>query len=200
MRGLGMILPQAVDSDYVRFSKIEAYRIPKAYQARWSGGPGRRLSLAIAAPDFLPLRTPWADLTPGARDSNWVFVDWNPTWLLDLMKSAPGGEIVEQSTEFGLQKIKTVSFGRDSKKYEGYRFTVHADGHPHSTINTTLISCGAPSEAVPKSCQHRFLNKGRHFYFRHRPEDVPDWQRMQKRVLDLFASFEVQGAELPMIQ
>jgi hypothetical protein len=196
---LPIVFPRASDSDYVRFSGQEAYRIPKTYQSRWSGGPRRLLRIATAAPDFLPLKTRWADLTPNERDSNWVFVDWNPTWLLSLMKSAPGGEIVEQSTELGLQKSKTVSHGRDSKKYESYRYVVYAGGQPNG-INTTLISCSPPSEAFPKSCEHRFLNNGRHFYFRHRPEDVPDWQSMQKRLLDLFASFEVQSAGVPMNQ
>jgi hypothetical protein len=54
-----------------------------------------------------------------------------------------------------------------------------------------VIDCGIPSEAFPKSCQHRFINRGRDFYFRHRPEDVADWQRMQQRVLEMMDSFKV---------
>jgi hypothetical protein len=190
---LPMVVPRASEKDYVRFSGREAYAIPKTYQSQWSGGSNRFLRLATAAPDFLPLTARWADLAPNERDSNWVFVEWNPTWLLSLMKSAPGGEIVERSMQFGLHKARIVTYGRESKGYEGYQYFVYADDQP-AGVNTTWIGCGTPSEVVPKSCQHRFLNNGRHFYFRHRPEDVPDWRGMQKRLLDLFASFEVQSA------
>jgi hypothetical protein len=196
---LPMVFVGASEHDYIRFSQREAYRIPKTYQPQWSGGSSRFLYLTTVAPDFLPLQIRWADLPPHQRDSNWVFVTWNPTWLLSSMKSIPGGEIVEQSTEFGLQKSKIVSYGRDAKKYEGYQYLVYADEQPNGA-NTTLINCGTPSEMFQKSCQHRFLNKGRHFYFRHRPEDVSDWQGMQKRLLDLFASFEVQAADMQLNQ
>ncbi|HEV7598668.1 MAG TPA: hypothetical protein VGO49_00185 [Bradyrhizobium sp.] len=196
---LPMVFARASEHDYIRFTQREAYRIPKTYQSQWSGGSSRFLYLTTVAPDFLRLQTRWADLPPHQRDSNWVSVTWKPAWLLSSMEAAPGGEIVEQSTEFGLQKSKIVSYGRDSKKYEGYRYLVYADGRPKG-VNTTLITCGTPSEMFPRSCQHRFLNNGRHFYFRHRPEDVPNWQGMQKRLLDLFASFEVQSADMPLNQ
>lgn len=188
---LPMLLPQTSETDYVRFSESEAYRISKRYQPKWSGGSSRFLRLATTAPDFLPLETPWTDLVSSERDSNSVLVSWNPAWLLSLMKSSPGGQITEQSTEFGLLKSTVVSYGKDSKRYEGYRYFVYADGQPYSP-NTTSINCGIPSEMFPSSCQHRFLNKGRHLYFRHRPEDLPNWQNMQKRLVDLLASFEVQ--------
>jgi hypothetical protein len=112
----------------------------------------------------------------------------NPEWVLSLMKAAPSGAVVEQSIEFGLSKSKTVTHGRNGKEYVGYRYLAYDEGHG---INSTVIGCGAPSEAVPKSCQHRFINRGRHFYFRHRPEDVPDWRGMQRRILELMDSFEV---------
>jgi hypothetical protein len=146
------------------------------------------LRLATTAPDFHPLNRRWSDLTPGERDGNWVFIEWNPEWVLNLMRSAPGGDVVERSTEFGLAKTKTITHGKDGKEYVGYRYLVYDDGRG---INTTVIGCGVPSEAVPKSCQQRFINNGRHFYFRHRLEDVPDWQRMQHRVLEVIRSFEV---------
>jgi hypothetical protein len=109
------------------------------------------------------------------------------------MKSPPGGIVVEESTEFGLSKSKTITHGRDGKDYVGYRYLAYADEQPDG-VNTTVIGCGTPSEAFPKSCQHRFINKGRHFYFRHRPADVVDWQRLQKRILDLMTAFEVHDA------
>jgi hypothetical protein len=62
------------------------------------------------------------DLAASARESDSVFVEWNPEWLLSLMKSPPDGQITEQSIEFGLQKSSIVSFGRDSKRYESYRY------------------------------------------------------------------------------
>jgi hypothetical protein len=189
---LPMLESQSSDTDYVRFSEHEAYRIPRSYQPRWSGGSSRFLLLGTTAPDFAPLKPPWADLAPSERDGNSVFVEWNPTWLLNLMKSARGGQIAERSTEFGLQKTTVVSFGRDSKRYESYRYRVDVDGQPNG-VNTTLIGCSAPSEMLPASCQHRFLNNGRHFYFRHRPEDLPNWRNMQKRLVDLLASFEASA-------
>lgn len=189
---LPMLWPQTSDADYVRFSEHEAYRIPRSYRPRWSGGSSRFLSLGMAAPDFAPLAIHWDDLAPSERDSNSVFVEWNPTWLLDLMKSAPGGQITERGTEFGLQKTTVVFFGRDSKRYESYHYLIYADGQPNG-VNTTLIGCNAGSEMHPASCLHRFLNNGRHFYFRHRPEELPNWRNMQKRLVDLFASFEASG-------
>jgi hypothetical protein len=182
------LFPESSDSNYVRYSAHETYRIPNAWQAKWSGGMSPTLRLATTAPDFQPLNRRWSDLTPGERDSNWVFIEWNPEWVLSLMKAAPGGNVVEQSSEFGLSKSKTITHGRDGKEYVGYRYLAYDDGHG---INTTVIGCGTPSEAVPKSCQHRFINRGRHFYFRHRPEDVPDWRVMQRRILELMDSFEV---------
>jgi hypothetical protein len=189
---LPAMIPQVAENSYVRFSPQEAYRIPISYQATWSGGASRTLRIATAAPDFLPLDQRWSDLPPAARDSNWVFVEWNPGWVLSLMKSAPGEVIVEEGTEFGLSKVKTVFHGKDQKDYVGYRYLVYANEESIG-VNTTVISCGTSSAAFPKPCQHRFLSKGRHFYFRHRPEDVADWHAMQRRVLDLFASFEVRS-------
>ena len=80
--GLPVLFPQTSTSRYVRFSRQEAFRIPDAYQPRWSGGQSRTLRLATTAPEFAPLSTSWGDLPVGERDSNSVFVDWNPAWLL----------------------------------------------------------------------------------------------------------------------
>jgi hypothetical protein len=185
---LALLFPQASETDYVRFSALEAYRIPKAYQSQWSGGSSRYLRLATSAPDFAPIETRW-------DDSNGVSVSWDPNWLLDLMKHQPKDDIVvARGTEFGLQKTTTVVYGRDGKRYEGSSYRVYADGQPNG-VNATLIGCGQPTEQFPKSCQHRFLNNGRHFYFRHRPEDVANWRAMQTQLLDLFASFEVRNVK-----
>jgi hypothetical protein len=182
------LFPKPSDSSYVRYSAHDAYRIPNAWQAKWSGGMNPSLRLATTAPNFQPLNRHWSDLTPGERDSNWVFIEWNPEWVLSLMKRAPRGDVIEQGAEFGLSKSKIITHGRDGKDYVGYRYLAYDDDHG---INTTVIGCGTPSEAVPKSCQHRFINKGRHFYFRHRPEDVLDWRGMQHRILELMDSFQV---------
>jgi len=182
-------IPDPPESVYVRYSAQGTYRIPNAWQASWSGGTSPTLLLATAAPDFRPLNRRWSDLAQGERDSNWVFIEWNPAWMLSLMSAKPGGDVAEQSTEFGLSKRKTITHGKDGREYVGYRYLVYADGHG---INNTVIGCGVPSEAIPKSCQHRFINRGRHFYFRHRPEDVADWQGMQRRILELMDSFEVR--------
>jgi hypothetical protein len=191
---LALIAGSSSDSNYVMLSAREAYLIPAIWQAKWNGGMSRTLVLAATAPDFHPLERRWSDLAPGERDNNCVFIDWNPEWMLSLMKSAPGGTIVEQGAEYRLSKTRTVTRGKDGKEYVGYRYMVYADeSSAGSGINTTVIGCGMPSAAVPKSCQHRFINKGRQFYFRHRPEDVADWQRMQGRILELMDSFEVHG-------
>jgi hypothetical protein len=183
------LFPESSDSTYVRYSAHDTYHIPIAWQAKWKGGMSPTLSIATTAPDFQPLNRRWSDLTAAETDSNSIFIEWNPEWMLRLMKAAPGGDVVEQSTEFDLSKSKIISHGRDDKDYVGYQYLAYDDGHG---INTTLIGCGTPSEAVPKSCQHRFINGGRHFYFRHRPEDVPDWRGMQHRILELMDSFQVQ--------
>jgi hypothetical protein len=182
------LFPESPDSNYIRYSALDIYRIPNSWQARWSGGITPTLRFATTAPDFQPLNRRWDDLAPGERDGNWVFIEWNPEWVLSLMKAAPGGDVAEQGTEFGLSKTKTITHGRDGKDYVGDRYLVYADGRG---TYTTVIGCGMPSEAFPKSCQHRFINKGRNFYFRHRPDDVADWRSMQQRILELMDSFEV---------
>lgn len=179
------------DQDYVRFSSHEAYRIPRAYQAKWSGGSGRFLVIFAIAPDFSA--PPVANGTVSGPDTDRIFVEWNPQWLLNLLNS--DGGTVTPTTEFGLQKKTIISHGKDSKRYETNRYWAYADGQPNG-INTTLISCSIASVNNPQPCQHRFLNNGRHFVFRHSPDDVPAWRDMQKRVLDLFASFEV-GTNAP---
>jgi hypothetical protein len=186
------LFPKPSDSNYIRYSARDAYRIPNAWQAEWSGGMSPTLRLATTAPDFQPLNRRWSDLTLGERDSNWVFVEWNPEWVLSLTKAAPGGVVVEHSTEFGLSMSKTITRGKDGKEHVGYRYLAYDDGRG---INTTVIGCGTPSEAVPKSCQHRFINRERHFYFRHRPEEVADWKAMQQRIVALMDAFEVPDAK-----
>jgi hypothetical protein len=183
-----VLIPKRSDSVYVKFSAQGTYRIPNTWQAKWSGGTSPYLRLATTAPDFQPLDRRWSSLAPEEHDSNWVFIEWNPEWVLSLMKAEPRGSVVEQSTEFGLAKSKTVTHGKDGKDYVGYRYLVYADG---LGINTTVIDCTTPSEAFPKSCQHRFINRGRHFYFRHRPEDVANWRGVQRRILELMDSFEI---------
>lgn len=181
-----VILPGSSTSNYIRFSAGETYHIPTAWQAKWNGGASQNLLLATSAPDFQPLNRRWSSLTPGERDDNSVFISWDPELALRLMNEPPHGNVVEQSTEFGLEKTKTITHGKDGKEYVGYGYLAYGDGHG---VNSTIIGCGVPSEAVPKSCQHRFINKGRHFYFRHRPDDVADWQRMQRRILEVIGSF-----------
>jgi hypothetical protein len=190
---LPTFFPRTDETQYLRFSKQEAYRIPNIYQPRWSGGQGRTLRLAAKPPDFGPLKTQWKDLPWLEWDRNSVFIERNPNWLLSLLKSNPEGQVVEQGTEFGLQKRLIILDGRDGKRYESFQYRVY--GNETNSLNTTLVSCSAGSDRFPPSCQHRFLNGGRHFYFVHRPEDVPQWREMQKKVLDLLASFEVSGAD-----
>lgn len=187
---LTLIPKSAPNNNYVRYSGSEAYLIPSVWQAKWSGGANRTLSFATTAPGFQPLDRPWSDLAPNERDGSWVFVEWNPEWVLSLMKAHPGGDVVEQSTEFGLWKTKTITQGKDGRQYVGYRYMAYADESSDQSTNTTVIGCGISSESIPKSCRHRFINKGRHFYFRHRPEDVANWQFMQRRILDIMDSFK----------
>jgi hypothetical protein len=189
-RHLPIVFPNPSASRYVRLSSREAFLIPDAYQPRWSGGQTRSLVLATGAPDFQPLDRSWSRLSAWERDSNWVFLEWNPDWLLSLMSSIDG-RAVDQGTEFGLRKTLIVFHGKDGKDYESYRYTLDNGGS--DSDGTTLIQCGTATAKLPKSCQHRFLKGGRHYYFRQRPEDVPHWREMQQKLLGLFASFEANA-------
>ncbi|WP_375462321.1 hypothetical protein [uncultured Enterovirga sp.] len=189
--GQPLLFPEPLHENYVRYSPHDAYRIPVAWQARWSGGMSRTLSLATASPDFQPLDRRWSELTPGQRDSSWVFVQWDPKWVLELIKDGPRGDVSEQGVELGLCRTTTVTRGKDEKKYISRRYVALTDGPALGDANITVIDCFSPSEAFPDSCQHRFINRGRHFYFRHAPSNVPDWRNMQRRVLELMTSFEV---------
>ena len=146
------LLPAPSESDYVRYSARDAYRIPIAWQAAWSGG---MLRLAATAPDFRPLTRRWDELEPRERDSNWVFVDWNPSWLLSLMKDTTSEHSVDLGMKFGLSKSETVTNGKDGKRYTEYHYLAYGDDRG---IDTTFISCRPPSETFAKSCQHRFIN------------------------------------------
>jgi hypothetical protein len=190
--GLPVLFPRGSADRYVRFSSQDTFLIPAAYQPRWSGSAGGSLSIAAPAPDFAPLNKSWDQLPPFERDSNWVFVQWNAGWLQSLMASTDA-EAAEPQTEFGLQKQRIVRHGRDGKDYESQRYTVPGDRAESGAVST-LIHCSPSSATLPKSCQHRFLHGQRHYYFRHRPEDVPRWLEMQKKVLGLFASFEPRSA------
>jgi hypothetical protein len=92
-----------------------------------------------------------------------------------------------------LEKSLLIWRGKDGVDYPRSRYLEYSPGQPNGIIDTR-IDCYPPSDALPKSCQHRFLNGGWHYYFRHRPEDVPNWREMQKRLLDLLASFAVGNA------
>jgi hypothetical protein len=185
---LPMLFERGGGVQYLRFSPTEAYRIPRAYQPRWRGAPIPALTLVVAAPNFELGRTRWDDLMPQERDSNAVFVEWNPQWLLGLIGAAPGGEVIRRDMVSGLRHRVTVSPGRESRRYERHDY-IADEG---SDTNITHISCGPSTATLPKSCQHRFLHGGKHFYFRHRPEDVQRWQAMQRTVLNLLAEFEAR--------
>jgi hypothetical protein len=163
------------ESAYVRFSEHEAFRVPTSYQPRWSGGSSPFLAIATAAPDFAPLTIPWATLAQSERVKNVAFIGWNPTRLRDLMDAAPVDAI---AGEFGLHEASPGS----SKRYV-------IQGQPNGA-GATLIDCPVGSKARPAMCQHRFLSQGREFDFVHRPEDLPNWRKMQERLVNLFASFE----------
>jgi hypothetical protein len=130
------VFPGSSKSDYVRFSGGETYLIPRVWQAKWNGGASPNILLATIAPDFQPLNRRWSDLTPGERDDNWVFISWDPELVLRLMKEPPRGNVVEQSTEFGLAKTKTVTHGKDGREYVGYGYLAYDDGHG---VNSTII-------------------------------------------------------------
>ena len=171
---LPMLWPQRSASAYVRFSEHEVYRVPTSYQPRWDGGSSRFLAIATVAPDFAPLATNWFTLAEPERVRNAAFIGWNPTGLLDLVKSAPAGAI---STEFGLRETPLGS----SRRYV-------TEGQPNGA-NATVIDCPVESEGHPAMCHHRFVNQGREFGFLHHPEDLPNWRTIQERLVDLFASF-----------
>ncbi len=186
---LPVLFPQSTSGRYVRLSQQDIFRIPDEYQPRWGSGQTRSLRLLTAAPDFQPLNTSWSRLTSWDYDSNSVSVEWNPDWLLSVMSSIDG-RAIDQGTEFGLRKTLIVFHGRDGKDYESHRYTLDTGSN---SDGTTLIHCSPATAKLPKSCQHRFLKNGRHYYFRQRPEDVPRWREMQQRLLDLFASFEANA-------
>jgi hypothetical protein len=178
------------DSQYIRFSPQEAFRIPYAYQPRWSGSAGGSLSFAATAPDFKPINLSWSSLSLRERIDRQIFIQWNPSWLSGLMGSAVA-QVTGTATAFGLRTSVTVTQGRNGKTYESQTYRADADEQPG--LNTTLITCYAASDITPvPSCQHRFLSGDRHFNFRHRPEDVAQWQAMQKRLTDLLDAFTVQ--------
>lgn len=190
---LPKVFSRGAENLFIRFSQDEVYSIPAVYQPRWSSNTTKSLSLAVTPPEFTPLKAtrdalPWAE-----RDRNQLSIEKNPNWLLNLMNSTPRGRIVEQRIEFGLLKRLIVLEGNDGRKYESSDYRIYAD-EQNKNLNTTLISCSPGNDRFLPSCQHRFLNKGRHFYFVHRPDDVPQWREMQKKALNLIASFEVQGA------
>jgi len=186
---LAIVFATSPDESYVKYSGREAYRIPNVWQPKWNGGMRPTLQLGTTAPDFRPLRKRWDGLLLGERDDNWLFIEWNPEWLLSVMSDSSNENIVERGMEYGLSKQKSITrSSKDGRDLTGYGYLTYGDGHD---INVTMIGCGMPSDAVPKSCQHRFINKGRHFYFRHRLEDVPDWRGMQQRIVALMDAFEV---------
>jgi hypothetical protein len=170
-----MLWPRRSGSTYVRISKNEVYRVPTSYQPRWGGGSSRFLAIATVAPDFAPLAANWSTLSEAERVRSTAFIGWNPAVVVDMMKTVAPRLV---ATGFGLQEASLGSLRR-----------YVAEGQPDGG-NATVIDCHPGSDAHPGVCQHRFLNKGREFYFSHRPEHLPDWRTMQARLVQLFGSFE----------
>lgn len=184
-RHLPILKTGGTKEDFIQFSETEAYRIPKPYQAHWRGS-GLRASLYIIAPapDFLPHSRNVSDLrSDGTLDANWIFLEHDSQWLLRSMKAAPRANTryVGEADAFGLSKTRTIFTGSNAREYVGYEFKTDAG----NTADPTYITCGQ------WSCQHRFLNKGRHFSFRHSPESVGEWKLMQERILHLFEVISV---------
>jgi|tagenome__1003787_1003787.scaffolds.fasta_scaffold20854394_1 hypothetical protein len=178
------------DSQYIRLSGEEAYRIPHAYQPRWGGSSGGFVSFAAMAPDFKPLGAPWSGLSLRERSEHSIFIEWNPSWLNGLL-GPEKGQLAGQPTVFGLRTEVRVTQGKNGNSHETKYYRADASEQPG--VNTTLIICYPASDVTPiASCQHRFLSGERHFNFRHRPEDLPRWQAMQKRLAELMDSFVVQ--------
>jgi hypothetical protein len=174
-------------SDFVWFSPEEAYSLPKEYRLQWHGA-GRKGSMYILAPspEFRSQVKTVANLrSEGALDFNWIFVEHNPQWLINAMKPRirPNELFVAQGEEFGLTKTEIIFKGTDGRNYTSHQFQRYGSAPLES--DTTSIVCGQ------RSCQHRFIHKGRHFYFRHGPEYVHDWREMQQRIVRLFESFAV---------
>ncbi|QND71667.1 hypothetical protein [Tardiphaga robiniae] len=178
--GLPILRGSRANHDFIRVSSTEAYRLSVQYQMHWRGSGARSSLYVIApAPDFLPQTETVSVLrSEGKLDAQWISLSHDSEWLLRLMRSPPRAKTryVAEGDAFGLNKTKTIFTGSDAKEYLGYEFATGAD----EIVDATYISCG------PRSCQHRFLNKGRHFYFRHGPERVQDWKLMQERILHLF--------------
>jgi hypothetical protein len=193
--GLRWIAPESADNDYVRFSTHEAYRIPKSYRAHWSGGAaGYWLQLGAPAPEFRPLKKSWEDSTYTERVGEWIIINSHASLsakLVDAIKS-DRVSVMERGIEFGLQKQKIFTEGRMSMKSATYRYFISA-GETAGGPDATLIWCQTPSIHDPKSCSHSFINNGRNISFRHRTEDLANWREMQRRLLELLASFEAKG-------
>lgn len=193
--GLRWIIPETPDSDYVRFSAQEAYRIPKSYHAQWMGGArGYWLLLGAPAPKFLALKKSREDSTEKERLNDWLIVNSDPTIsakFVDAINSDPVS-VVERGVEFELQKQKLFTEGSSSKAHASTRY-FNPVGERADGPGPTLIWCQTPSVHDPKSCAHSFIGHGRNMSFRHRTEEVANWRDMQNRVLELLASFEARG-------
>ena len=191
--GLRWTIPETPDSDYVRFSAHEAYRIPKSYRAHWSGGSaGYWLQLGAPAPEFRPLKKSWEDSTQKERVGEWIIINSHASLSSRLVESINSDpvSVMERGVEFGLQKQRMFE-GNYSKQGGTYRYFTPVDERADSP-DVTLITCRTPSIYDPKSCGQTFINNGRNISFLHRAEDLPNWRDMQKRILELLASFEAK--------
>lgn len=188
------IVPETPDSDYVRFSAHEAYRIPRPYHANWHGGSaGYWLQLGAPAPEFPALNKSQENSAPKERNNDWLIINSHPSLSAKLVKSINSDlHVMERSVEFGLLKQTIRTEGNYLNVRSMYRYSIPVDEKADGR-DPTLISCQTPSAHDPKSCGHSFINKGRNIFFRHRAEDLANWQDMQKRVLELLASFEAKA-------
>ncbi|MDH7797860.1 MULTISPECIES: hypothetical protein [unclassified Beijerinckia] len=169
---LPILWPQRIDNDYFRIpARGEAYRILRSYYPKWSGGASLHLSIVTSAPDFAPLPAPWFGWGPRERWDSSVFVEWDTRWFANLIEKEASGSGADSVVEYGLSKSGT-----------SWYFTGSDD------VNPTTVNCG------PVRCQHRFLNKGRHFHFFHHRDELSNWQALQKRLLALFDSFAAAAA------
>lgn len=104
-------------------------------------------------------------------------------WLTSLLQTQSSVAVQQQTSAYGLTR------------------QVLGEAHTRYVRNlgpgVTLIDCQGGGNSNEQSCQHRFLNGGRHITFRHRAEDIPNWHELEASLVARLASFGAAAAPTP---
>jgi hypothetical protein len=157
---------------------IHHFRIPQEYRPRANRGA---ITINAMAPNFTPY-DPAKHLLPAQFNSSIVVRDAGTVDMMAFERRAAPGEVRAADPEFGLSKFES--------ERAKLRIYISRDGTGHLV---RFIQCEQFS-LYPRrpACSHNFVADG--LIFNLYVSDPKEWQTIEQRLVELFASFEQRSS------